>query len=497
MGIIGGRLGRGGRPGRRTSACLVVAQVALLLSGGVAVATHDGADEYCPEAGGERQARAILECLRPSTAYIKTPTASGTGLLLADGHILTNAHVLDPHGSATVTLGDERHEDVPLVGVDQLADIALLGPIETAATPITIGDPSLLVQGDPVFLVGFPGEREDEPEPAISQGILSRVRSPKSFGLTYLQTDASIGGGQSGGALVDATGRVVGVSGLSFADNFALALHMPDVRRSMKAIRAGEADDHTSWPMPDDGLSTFIESTGYESQPIVLAVPTSAEERTIDVTIEGTETYVAAFSYEGMELGVSQNWIDLTDEFADELSPEELASMSFLGANGPGVVAQNGPNAFSVTIPADSLVVLSVIPMMDRFVSPAALTTTVKTSEPVMQVELQTSPDRVTVGEKHFGTLDSLEASDLVEVELQKGQQVEIYLGSPASDMVFALRAPSQDWFDATIADDSDRGLYGLDAELRYTAPEDGIYEIEIGKADPIATGYLLEITDV
>ena len=85
-----------------------------------------------------------------------------------------------------------------------------------------------------VFLVGFPGGIESgDPEIALAGGLLSRLREDDTFGLTYLQTDAAIAGGQSGGALVDEDGTVLGISGLGFAEEFALALSSDDVAASV------------------------------------------------------------------------------------------------------------------------------------------------------------------------------------------------------------------------------------------------------------------------
>jgi hypothetical protein len=78
--------------------------------------------------------------------------------------------------------------------------------------------------GAPVYLIGYPAEMELFPQPAITRGILSLRRHWDAGDLTYLQSDAAIAGGQSGGALVDGDGRMIGVSGLIFGEGgFALS----------------------------------------------------------------------------------------------------------------------------------------------------------------------------------------------------------------------------------------------------------------------------------
>ena len=230
---------------RRLPVALVASTFALsglvATTGAASVAMGvGGGDAYCSDVDPSRPAGRILECLGPSTGYVETAIGSGTALMLDDGYLLTNAHVVDPFDEVTVTLGDETHEVVQVVGVDLFADIAVLGPIETDVDPVRLIDPVDLRKGDRLFLVGYPGEANTEDlEPTIADGILSRTRTSKDFDLHYLQTDASIGGGQSGGALVDVDGAVVGISSLRFAENFALALSGADAQAAVAAILAG------------------------------------------------------------------------------------------------------------------------------------------------------------------------------------------------------------------------------------------------------------------
>ena len=92
------------------------------------------------------------------------------------------------------------------------ADLAVLGPLETDKRPLPLADGEQLVPGSDLYLIGYPAEYDVAPEPTITGGLLSRVRYWGGYDLTLLQTDAAITGGQSGGALIDGRGRVVGVS---------------------------------------------------------------------------------------------------------------------------------------------------------------------------------------------------------------------------------------------------------------------------------------------
>jgi serine protease DegQ len=213
--------------------------------------------------GGGRPAltgRQILASVGPSLAFVETPFATGSGLVVADRFVLTNLHVVEPFGSATITVGgSEQFEAVPVAGVDVALDLALLGPIEVEAPSLAPEAPTGLAAGDELYLVGYPGESAVTPEPTISRGILSRIRTLPGWEQTYLQTDAAIAGGQSGGALVDGEGRLVGLSGLSFGDgNFALALSGADLAGAVDGLTAGGGDRYRALPAsPTDVAGTL------------------------------------------------------------------------------------------------------------------------------------------------------------------------------------------------------------------------------------------------
>lgn len=458
---------------------LVVTQAVVLLAG-VASAFIVGGDRC----GGDNKPRAILDCVGVSTAYIRTPSATGTGLLLADGYVVTNAHVVDPHDTATVVLGDERHTDVPLVGVDLFADVAVLGPVDSDAPPIRVAEDDPL-QGDTVFLVGFPGEAESEPDPSISQGIVSRIRSPQEFGLTYVQTDASIGGGQSGGALVDTHGDVVGVSGLSFAENFALALDFDDITEIVERILDGDGDDIRTWPTGgrkehELRILDFVD-------PHVLAIPVSDEERTVTFSVGGvTDPYLLATDVFSGPVGASENYLDDAPDIASFYGVTEADVRQTYG-NSPGLVHQTDPDRFEVKVPAGALVFVEVVTL--DFVP----TGTVTANAPVAAVDLGGDSDTLELDEPANGTLGSLESTDLFTIDLEAGTTVEFYVGSPAADMAFALKPPGTTWQDATYADDSEGGLYGFDARLTYEVKRSGRHQIEVIAYDGVSVGYVVE----
>ena len=182
----------------------------------------------------------IYDQISPSIVYVDTPNGTGSGILLQDGFILTNAHVVSLHSDVRVWAADGNHLAVPVYARDWIRDLALVGPLSTNLPGLNFNTKEMK-SGDEVFLIGFPGESESQPVAAITSGIVSRTRSNRCLDLDFLQTDALIAGGQSGGALVDQFGDLVGISGLgAFTEaNFALVLSAGNALEGLNQFELG------------------------------------------------------------------------------------------------------------------------------------------------------------------------------------------------------------------------------------------------------------------
>ena len=174
----------------------------------------------------------IFDKVSPSIAFIETVTGTGSGVLIDGGYVVTNAHVVWPFDTVRVVFpdGSEFH-GVPVNGWDLLAGLAVLGPIDAPTDTLALVDGESWPIGTDMFLIGYPGEVEEFPQPTIARGLLSRVREWESIGITYLQTDAPVIGGQSGGAAVSNMGEVIGISGLAFTEGSESLHHWPTSRR--------------------------------------------------------------------------------------------------------------------------------------------------------------------------------------------------------------------------------------------------------------------------
>ena len=173
----------------------------------------------------------------PSVVQINVTTdqgeAIGSGVILtADGRILTNAHVVDGAQNVVITTSDGKKYQASVVGADTKADIAVVQAKDASGlTAATLGDSSKLAVGQEVVAIGSPGGLQN----TVTTGIVSALnrnlsdigqgqeqqQSPfnrtsnqteDSPSYTAIQTDASINQGNSGGALVDAKGNVIGIN---------------------------------------------------------------------------------------------------------------------------------------------------------------------------------------------------------------------------------------------------------------------------------------------
>ncbi|MEQ1702173.1 MAG: trypsin-like peptidase domain-containing protein, partial [Ilumatobacteraceae bacterium] len=142
---------------------------------------------------------------------------AGTGVVLdTDGHILTNAHVVADATSVTITLaGETTPRTATVVGSNAALDIAVLRVDDTTGlVPAPIGSSAAMAVGDEVIAIG--NALALDGGMTVTKGIVSAVdrtietESGSLEGL--LQTDAAISSGNSGGALVDAAGRVIGIN---------------------------------------------------------------------------------------------------------------------------------------------------------------------------------------------------------------------------------------------------------------------------------------------
>ena len=180
--------------------------------------------------------------------YQTTSAAAGSGFILTqDGYILTNYHVVEGSNSIKVTTYDGTSYDAQLIGYDESNDIAVLKIDATDLTPVVLGDSDTLNVGDTVVAIGNPlGELTF----SLTTGVVSALDRPVTLStgttMNLIQTDCAINSGNSGGALFNLYGEVIGITNAKSSssgssseasiDNIGFAIPIDQVRSIFESI---------------------------------------------------------------------------------------------------------------------------------------------------------------------------------------------------------------------------------------------------------------------
>jgi serine protease Do len=198
---------------------------------------------------------AIAEKVTPSVVGVKTfgtaytywgqripnqELGSGSGIIYSeDGYIITNYHVIENATSVMITLSDGTEYDARIIGSDASSDLAVL-KVEAEDLPeAELGDSSALQIGELVVAIGNPLGYENTVTDGIVSG-LNRQLTDYIDSATLIQTNATINSGNSGGALVNSKGKVVGINSAklvaSNAEGMGFALSINEVRPIVEEI---------------------------------------------------------------------------------------------------------------------------------------------------------------------------------------------------------------------------------------------------------------------
>src|SRR3954454_4440261 len=186
------------------------------------------------DSSGQFTPREIYKRDAPGVAYVRAtvvqrtqspfdlfPTeqqgeATGSGFVIdKSGNILTNAHVVDGAVKVTVQFSDDKTVDAKIVGKDTSTDLALLkvDPDGLSLNPLELGSAKDVQVGDPAVPIGNPFGLSRTLTTGVVSAKQRRIEAPNGFAIdNVLQTDAPIIPGNSGGPLLDAAGRVIGIN---------------------------------------------------------------------------------------------------------------------------------------------------------------------------------------------------------------------------------------------------------------------------------------------
>ena len=267
----------------------------------------------------------IYKKVSPSVVFIRAATgqgiAQGTGVVMsADGYIITNAHVIEGSFRADVVLEDGGQYEALLVGSDAATDLAVLKIDAQGLTPAEFGDSDQMEVGDVVVAIGNP--MGEELRGTMTDGILSAInRDMEVEGrqMTLLQTTAALNTGNSGGALINDMGQVIGIT-------------------NMKLMAYNSTVEGLGFAIPSRTAKTVVDDLiGYgvvKGRPMlgITVRPLTAEERTgrsldhglwveqveekSDAWTQGIRTGDVLLSANGVELSVNDDLLELINALA-------------------------------------------------------------------------------------------------------------------------------------------------------------------------------------
>jgi serine protease Do len=190
----------------------------------------------------------------PQQGPDRSPPSRGVGsgfIVSSDGYVLTNAHVVADASEVNVLLTDRREFAAKVIGIDKASDVALIKIAATGLPTVRFGDPAKLRPGQWAIAIGSPFGFEN----SVTAGVISALRRPLNDGsnnqyVTFIQTDAAVNPGNSGGPLFNIDGEVIGINsqiysrtggymGVSFAIPIDLALNVKDqLQKNGKVMRS-------------------------------------------------------------------------------------------------------------------------------------------------------------------------------------------------------------------------------------------------------------------
>jgi S1-C subfamily serine protease len=291
-----------------------------------------------------RTVSAVASELTPHVASVRLGNGGGSAVVFdTSGHLLTNAHVVGSSQRGTATYSDGTEAVFRVVGTDPLSDLAVLHAIGDTPKPARMGNADELVVGQLVVAVGSPlglaGSVTAGVVSALGRSLPTRTGAAGRVIENVIQTDAALNPGNSGGALAESSGKVVGVN--TAVAGFGLGLAVPINQTTWRVIetlltegrvrRAYLGIVGVPAPLPDD----VAERTGQK-----------AGLRVVEV-VRGGPAHKAGLRPGDLILTVGRS------EVADAQDIQRMLFGEAIGTDLPVTVLRNGAMVDVFTVPAE------------------------------------------------------------------------------------------------------------------------------------------------
>jgi len=180
----------------------------------------------------------IIETSKKSVVTIRTDISQGTGFIITnDGYVVTNAHVLYDGSYANAITSNQQTKKMTLIGYNRTMDLALL-KIDGNYDYLELDKTDNVRVGEKVIAIGNPLGLSF----SVSEGIVSAIDRVGSNGMNaYIQTDAALNPGNSGGPLINTNGKVIGINNFkSQGENLGFALESDYIKETINKIALKE-----------------------------------------------------------------------------------------------------------------------------------------------------------------------------------------------------------------------------------------------------------------
>lgn len=240
--------------------------------------------ETTPLAPGAEPAADVARIIGPSVVQVETNRGQGSGVVYADGLILTNHHVIEDAEQVRIRTSDGRVIETEVLGSDPRNDIAVLSAPGSNLPIASIGSSSELEVGQLTVAIGSPFQLQQ----TVTSGIVSSVNRPVPNNVgglsSMIQTDAPINPGNSGGALANRAGELVGINasirtdgtgnsnvGIGFAVPIDTAISVADrivsggsLEPGLLGVSGGGEDSDVGVPIGEVTAGSGAEAAGIE-----------------------------------------------------------------------------------------------------------------------------------------------------------------------------------------------------------------------------------------
>ena len=266
----------------------------------------------------------VAERLSPSVASLRARGGGGSAVAITpDGFLLTSAHVVQRSRRVRATFTDGRELEAEVIGTDPLSDLAVLRAQDDALAPATLGDAERLRVGQLVVAIGnphgFAGSVTAGVVSALGRSLPTRAGATTRWVDNVIQTDAALNPGNSGGALADGLGRVVGVNTAVAGVGLGLAVPINEATRRVIGALMTDGRYRRAWigiaggprPLPPRVAAKLGRVGGVEVVEVV----------------EGSPAEHAGIRPEDLILAVNEQPVEGVDDLLRRLTGELIGSV--------------------------------------------------------------------------------------------------------------------------------------------------------------------------